>query len=114
MPLESIRKNNRHLHHFEPLAPQLVGHLDLEAVSVRTDLIQVDRLQRSLAKTFISASRISKRHPCDNLHVLCRRLAQHQTAQWPVDYPNAVQVTRAKHEVGILGGFEEHRDVIRV
>src|SRR3989442_1919036 len=60
--LETIRKNDRHLHYFEPLPPKFVRHLDLKTVAVGPDLIEIDRLQRPAVEALIPARRTGERH----------------------------------------------------
>lgn len=114
MALEPISKNDRDFHYFHPLTPQAMRHFDLETISVRAHLLQMNCLQGSSPETFISARRIGERHSRNDLHVFRRALAQHQPAQRPVNNPNAIQIPRSKNQICILRGFKEHRDVIRV
>src|SRR6185369_7854678 len=53
--LKTVGENNRHLDDLHPLTPDLVRHFDLEAVAVRLDLIELDRVQRAPAETFVAA-----------------------------------------------------------
>src|SRR5690348_11450905 len=89
-------------------------HFNLEAVTVGLDLIQLDCFQGPSPETFVSPGRIGKRHPGNDLNIFRRAFAQDQSAQRPVNYPDTVQISRAKNRVGILRGFEEHRDVVRI
>ena len=97
-------------------APEDVRQLDLEAVAVGPDALEVDRLQRAPPETFEAAGRISERHAGDDLHVLGRSEAEQHAADRPVDHPDALAVTRAQHEVGILRVrlLNESRDLVRI
>src|SRR5437764_14929064 len=97
--LETIGKNDRHLQYFHALTPEFVRHLDLETVAIGPDLIEIDRLQRPAPETLISARWIGERHPGHDLHIFGRALAQHQTAQRPINNADAIEVTGTQHEV---------------
>ena len=65
-------------------------------------------------EAFVSAGRICERHAGNDSHIGGRALAEHKTAQRPVDDADPVDVTRAQHQIRFLGRFEENRDVVRV
>src|SRR5207248_4819509 len=112
--LKSIRKNDRHFDDLHALTPQLVRHLDLKTVAIGVDLIEMDGFQSAAAEAFVAAGWVGERHAGNYLDILGRAFAQHQPAERPIDDANAIQITRAKDEVGIFSALEEHRYVIRV
>src|SRR5205823_5095610 len=102
VPLETIRKNDRHLHYFHALTPEFVRHLNLETVAVGPDLIEIDRLQRPAAEALVPARWIGETHAGDDLDVFGGAFAQHQPAQRPVNNPNPIEITGTQHEVSLL------------
>src|SRR5690349_17485958 len=103
MSLEPVGKNDWHLNDFHSLTPQLVRHLNLEAVAVGADCIQIDGLERAAPKAFVAASRISKRHAGNDFDVFGGALTQHQTAERPVNDADAIEVSRPEYQVCIFG-----------
>src|SRR5262245_51116579 len=89
-------------------------HFDLETVSVGAYLIQADGLEGAASETFVTARGIGKGHSGDDLHIFGGAFAEHQSAQGPIDNPNAVQITGAQHQVAVFGGFQKHRDIVGV
>ena len=65
--LEPVGENDRNFDDSHALAPQFVRELDLEAVTVRVDLVQVQGQQRTAPETLKPAGRISEGHPRDHL-----------------------------------------------
>ena len=63
-----------------------VLHLDLEAVAVGSDRIEIDALQRAPTKTLETAGRVADRHAGDPLDILRGAHAEHETLQRPVDH----------------------------
>ncbi len=58
MTLEALCKNDRDFDDSHALTPNLVRQLDLKALSVGPDGVEMDRLQRAAAEAFESARRI--------------------------------------------------------
>src|SRR5437868_15001328 len=98
MSLETIREDDGDFDDLHSLAPQPMGHLDLETVAIRAHFIQPDGFERPLPKTFVTAGRICERHAGDDLYILGGALAQHEAAQRPVDHANPIQITRAENK----------------
>ena len=76
--------------------------LDLKAVAVGPNSIEVDRLQRALTETFEAAGRVAERHARDYLHILRRSEAEQHAADRPVDHPDPLAVTRTQDQIGVL------------
>src|SRR6185503_17948260 len=89
-----------------------MGHLTLEAVTVRLHLVEVEAQESATPKTFVTARRVGKWHPGDDAHVKTRAHTEEQPFQGPVDDADAIAIARAEHEVGLLGSSQESGDVI--
>src|SRR6266545_7480747 len=63
--LKTVGENDRYFHDPHSLPPKLVRHLDLKAVAVGADVLEIDGLQRAAAKTFVAAGRVGERHAGD-------------------------------------------------
>src|ERR1022692_5017031 len=85
MSLRAFGENDRHFNDFESLPPKFVGQLDLKAIAVGADFIQVEGLERAAAKTFVAAGRVAEWHAGDERHIFAGEPAQHQPAERPVD-----------------------------
>ena len=97
-------------------APEDVRQLDLKAVAVGLDPVEVNRLKRATPETLETAGRVGERHAGDGAHVFARKHAEQKPVQRPVDHTNALAIARAQHEVSVLRLrlLEEARDVVRV
>ena len=62
-------KNNGNLNNIEPMFPCVEFHLDLECVSLESDLIKIDGLKHMFAVADKSGSGILDFHPGDHAHV---------------------------------------------
>ena len=70
MTLGPVGENNRDFDDPESLSPEDVRHLNLKAVAVGLDGLEIDGLQRTPAETFVTARRVGKRHAGDQLTYL--------------------------------------------
>jgi len=69
--LKTVRENDGHFRDMQSLPPDLMRHFDLKAVSIRTHILQVQRLESLFSEAFEAASRIREGHPGDNSNILC-------------------------------------------
>jgi hypothetical protein len=111
---KALGKNDGHFHDLHTLAPDFVGHLNLETVAVRTDSVEINGLKRAAAETFEPPGRIAEGHAGNEPDIFGGAHAEHEAAQRPVDDADAVDVTGAENKVGVLGGFDELGDVIGI
>src|SRR5580765_6584667 len=56
--LEAVGEDDRDFNDAQALAPDFVGHLDLEAVAVGADVFEIERLEGLSAETFEAAGRV--------------------------------------------------------
>src|SRR4051812_34242318 len=114
MPLEAVGKNDGYFHDVHALAPEPMRHLDLKTVTIRTHIIEAERLQRASPETFVAAGRVGKGHSRNDLDVFSGALAEDQPAERPVDDPNPVHVTRTNHELGFARRLQKHRYIVGI
>jgi len=98
----------------QALAPDFMSQFDLEAVSVRVDVLQVDGLERRATEALEPARRIGEGHARDQLHVAGGAEAQEQPAQGPVDDANPLRVTRTQHQIRMSRRIEESGNIVRI
>ena len=92
-----------------PRFQHLKRHLDLERVAVGLHPVEPDRLERPAPEALEAAGRVVHRQPGDDARVEVRRVRQDEPVERPVHHRDAVEVARAEHHVGVLGGLEEAR-----
>lgn len=69
MPFRPFREDDWNFFNSKTLPPEFVGQLNLEAVTVGADLVQVQSLKRTSAKAFVATGGIGDGHPGDFLHI---------------------------------------------
>ena len=112
--LEAVGEDDGDFDDAHALAPEFVGELDLEAVAVGADVIEVDGFQGVTAEAFEAAGGIAEGHAGDDADVEAGAHAEDEAGEGPVDDADAVAVAGADDEVGVFRGFEELGDVVRV
>ena len=65
MTLRAFGEDDRHLDDLVTLPPETVVHLDLEAVTVGLDFIELLRQECTTGETFESSSRVGDAHAGD-------------------------------------------------
>jgi hypothetical protein len=112
--LVSIGKDDGNFDDAHTLAPEPMGHFDLEAVPIGSDLSEIDGFESAPPKTFESAGWIGEWHACNDLNVACGAETQQKSAEGPVDDSYAPGVARAKNKVRMGSRFDELGNVSRV
>lgn len=112
--LEAVGKDDGNFDDFHALPPEFVCELDLEAVAVGANGIELDGFQGVATEAFEAAGRIAERHAGDDPHVEAGAHAEHEAREWPVDDADAVAVAGTDDEVGVFRGVEKFGDVVRV
>ncbi|MFM1943061.1 MAG: hypothetical protein RI897_2043 [Verrucomicrobiota bacterium] len=98
----------------EALAPDFMGHFDLEAVAVGVDPLEVEVFECGSAEAFEAPGGVGEGHSGDDLDVLGCPHAEQQSTEGPVDHAYAIAVTGAEYQVCCCGGFEEAGDIVGV
>src|SRR3977135_3298646 len=96
----AVAKDDRHLAHGEPARQGALGKVDLEAVAVRADRVQLDRLEHLAPKALEAAREIAN---LEVEHAPCVRppaATDHPSQRTPVLDAAAGHVARAEREIG--------------
>ena len=112
--MKPVGENDGHLNDTSALSPDPVSELDLEAVTVRTNFVQVDGGEGLFSEALEAAGGIAERHAGDELDVAGCAEAKHEASEGPVDHTDAIAVARAKHEVAVTRRFQEAWNVLRI
>src|SRR5690349_17598230 len=114
MTLRAFGENDRHFGDIETIPPEFVRQLDLKAIAMALDFFEIEGLQRATTKTFVTAGRISERHPGDEPDINAGTTAQEQSLERPVQHSHTAAITRAKNEIEVLSRHKKFGDVVRV
>ncbi len=88
--MKAVSENNWNFDDAQALAPDFVGEFDLKAVTVGTNAIDVDRLERGAAKAFEAAGRVGERHARNDADVFRGAEAEHEAIERPIDHADAI------------------------
>src|SRR5438270_324379 len=111
LPRPAVAEHDRDVADAEPGADGPVGHLDLEAVAVEVDPIQVERLQDLAAKALEAAGEVADVDAEKQPRVETPALGQRAAMPPPALHAPSLGVARAENEVRVPGRFHEARDV---
>ena len=99
-PLKPIREDDGDLFDPKPTTPDLVGELDLETVTIRPDLGEIDAFQGRPPEAFEPPGGIGERHAGDKLYILGRAQTQNEPVEGPIDHSHSIAIPGADHQIG--------------
>src|SRR5689334_1035161 len=98
-PGMAVDKDDRDLLDLESLSPGTEVHFDLEGITVGADIVEIDRLEHSTAKTLKTTCRVLHLDAGDQTRVLVGIGGKHQPAFGPVLDIRSRDVARTKYEI---------------
>src|SRR4051812_42916298 len=110
----AVAEDDRDLAYAEAVADGAVGQLDLERVALRADGVEIDRLEHLAPVALESAGEVAHREPQHALGVPAPPARNDAAPDAPALALPAVNVARAEHDVGVVGGAQQAGEVGRV
>src|SRR4051794_3158318 len=113
-PYPAVAEDNRDLGDTKPGLDRAEGRLDLEGVALRGERFQVDRLEDLAPEALEPAGEIVDLDAERGARVRAAPAADRPAARPPICHPATVDISRAHHDIGVLRGLEQARQVVWV